>query len=59
MNNPCTKSTCQNGGTCFADELGQTKCFCEDDFDGESCEIDQRTTATTIITTSTTEPYGK
>ena len=53
MNNPCTETTCQNGGTCFADKLGQTKCFCEDGFDGESCEIDQRTT------TTTTEPYGK
>ncbi len=53
MNNPCTETTCQNGGTCFADKLGQTKCFCEDGFDGENCEIDQRTT------TSTTKPISK
>ena len=44
MNNPCTKTTCENGGTCFADKLGQTKCFCKDGFGGKSCEIDQRST---------------
>ena len=59
MNNPCTETTCQNGGTCFADKLRQTKCFCDEDFDGESCEINTRTTSTTTTTTSTTEPYGK
>ena len=51
VNNPCTEKTCQNGGTCFADKLRQTNCFCKEGFDGKKCEIDQRT--------STTKPYSK
>ena len=55
VNNPCTEKTCKNGGTCFADKLRQTKCFCKEGYDGKSCEIDKRTTNKT----STTERYGK
>ncbi len=35
--NPCTETTCKNGGTCYADSLMKTKCFCEEGFDGIYC----------------------
>jgi len=58
VNNPCSETTCQNGGTCYADNLMNTQCFCQDGFDGQNCEIDTRTTTSTS-TTSTTEPTSK
>jgi hypothetical protein len=54
FNNPCTEATCQNGGTCYAENLINIKCFCQQDFDGRNCEIDKRPTTTTTSTTSTT-----
>ena len=44
--NPCTETTCKNGGTCYSDSLMKTKCFCEESFDGIYCEIERRTTIT-------------
>ena len=58
MNNPCSETTCQNGGTCYADSLMNTQCLCQEGFDGQYCEIDTKTTTSTS-TTSTTEPTSK
>jgi len=52
--NPCTETTCQNGGTCYADILWNAQCFCKEGFNGKFCEIDQRPTDTTKSTTKTT-----
>jgi len=54
VKNPCTKTTCQNGGTCYADSLSNAECFCEEGFEGKFCEIDKRPTATTATTTKAT-----
>ena len=54
VNNPCTKTTCQNGGTCYADNFMNTQCFCDEGFAGVFCEIDKRPTTTTITTPTTT-----
>ena len=62
VNNPCTKTTCQNGGTCYAENLINVKCFCQEDFDGRNCEIDKRpttNTSTTTTTNTTTERFSK
>jgi len=58
-NNPCTETTCQNGGTCYHDGLMITKCFCKEGFDGKNCENVKRPTTTTSTTTSTTELDSK
>ena len=54
VKNPCTKTTCQNGGTCYADILSNAQCFCEEGFEGKFCEIDKRPTVTTATTTKAT-----
>jgi hypothetical protein len=54
VKNPCTETTCQNGGTCYADSLYNAECFCKEGFDGKFCEIDKRPTATTTTTTKAT-----
>ena len=62
VNNPCTEATCQNGGTCYAENLINVKCFCQEDFDGRNCEIDKRpttTTSTTTTTNTTTERFSE
>ena len=54
VNNPCTEATCQNGGTCYAENLINIKCFCQEvmvKIDGKNCEIDRRLT--------TAKPYSK
>lgn len=57
-NNPCISNTCQNGGTCYADNLQNTQCFCKEGFGGENCElvieIATTTTASTITTSTAT-----
>jgi hypothetical protein len=57
--NPCTDATCLNGGTCFADKLRQTKCFCEEGFEGKNCEIEHGITKTTTTKRSTAKPHSK
>ena len=62
VNNPCTEATCQNGGTCYAENLINIKCFCQEGFDGRNCEINKTltiTTSTTTTTATTTERYSK
>ena len=60
MNNPCSEATCQNGGTCYAENLVNSKCFCQEGFDGQNCEIDRRQATTTTTTASSiTKPYSK
>jgi hypothetical protein len=54
VKNPCTETTCQNGGTCYADILWNAQCFCKEGFNGKFCEIDQRPTATIKSTTKAT-----
>jgi len=54
VRNPCTETTCQNGGTCYADSLANAQCFCKEGFEGKFCEIDKRPTATTTTTTKST-----
>ena len=54
VKNPCTESTCQNGGTCYADSLSNFHCFCKEGFEGNFCEIDKRPTATTKTSTKAT-----
>ncbi len=54
VNNPCTEKTCQNGGTCYEDNLMNTHCFCSKGFDGKYCENDKRPTTTTTFTAETT-----
>ena len=54
VNNPCTEATCQNGGTCYAENLNNIECFCQEGFDDKNCEIDKRPTTTTTTTTTTT-----
>jgi hypothetical protein len=54
VTNSCTKMTCQNGGTCYADSLANAQCFCEKGFEGKFCEIDKRPTTTTTTTTKAT-----
>ncbi len=34
----CLSSPCENGGTCFENELGLAECDCPDGFSGEFCE---------------------
>jgi len=61
VKNPCTETTCQNGGTCYADSLSNAECFCKEGFEGKFCEIDKRPTVTTTTTEVTTkkDPYSK
>ncbi len=59
VNNPCTKTTCQNGGTCYADNFMNTQCFCDEGFAGVFCEIDKRPTTTTATTYTTEKTNGK
>jgi len=54
VKNPCTKTTCQNGGTCYSDILSNAQCFCLSSFEGKFCEIDKIPTATTTTTTKAT-----
>ena len=54
VKNPCIETTCQNGGTCYADSLSFALCFCKEGFGGKLCEIDKRPTATTTTTTKAT-----
>jgi len=54
VKNPCTETTRQNGGTCYADILWNAQCFCKEGLNEKFCEIDQRPTATTKSTTKAT-----
>ncbi len=60
VKNPCTETTCQNGGTCYADILWNAQCFCKEGFEGKFCEIEKRPTATTSTEVTTKkESYSK
>ena len=34
---PCTVNPCQNGGTCFSKENGETLCKCAEGYEGTNC----------------------
>ncbi|XP_033629378.1 low-density lipoprotein receptor-related protein 1-like isoform X2 [Asterias rubens] len=38
---PCVDILCQNGGTCTVLDDGSTKCRCQSQFNGDSCEVDR------------------
>ena len=51
VTNPCTRTTCGNGGTCYADSLLNAQCICAEGFGGKFCQIEAKT-----ATTARTEP---